>query len=481
MSSVRARFAPSPTGNLHVGGARTALFSYLYARHHGGVFVLRIEDTDLQRNSAESLEGIISALQWLGLEWDEGPFLQSERLAIYREQVDKLLAQGRAYKCYCSPEELQRMREERLQRGAPPRYDQRCWHLTAQERQEREEAGTPYVIRFRAESEGETIIPDRVRGEVRFDNQQVDDFVIVKSDGMPTYQLAVVVDDALMGITDVIRGEEHLSNTPKQVQLYRALGFVPPRFAHIPLILAEDRSKLSKRHGAVWVGQFEADGYLPEALVNYLALLGWAYDDKTEIFNSEELIRAFDLDGVSKNPAIFDYEKLLWMNGLYIRALTPAELGERLYTRLKGIVPDEMSASEKARLERILALIQPRMRTLNEAPDQVRTFYADSVAYDEASVRKFFGREYVPGLFAGLLEAFVSLDPFAEDAIERVFQEIRERLDMKLGDIIQPVRVAVTGSTVSPPMYETLAVLGRAKTCERLRAAAAYIKRNPQR
>lgn len=477
MKPVRVRFAPSPTGHLHVGGARTALFNYLFARHHGGTFILRIEDTDTQRNTEDSVEGILEALQWLGLNWDEGPFFQSQRLPLYREHAERLLAAGRAYPCFCTPEELDQMREEQRARGEAPRYDGRCFRLSPEERERRLAAGMPHVVRFRARTEGETVVNDLIRGEVRVPNATLDDFVIIRSDGMPTYQFAVVVDDALMGITHVIRGEEHLPNTPKQLQIYEALGYTPPQFAHIPLILAEDRSKLSKRHGAVWVGQFRSEGYLADALVNYLALLGWAYDDHTEIFTRDELIRYFSLEKVSKHSAVFDYKKLAWMNGVYIRSLSLDAFFEAALPVLReaGAVPEELDEEEQERLKKILALLQTRIGTLKELPPQVKYFYTPPEAYEPQAVQKFFTREYVPRLFARLQEAFAALPSFTEAELEAVFQGLREEFGLKLGDVIQPVRVAVTGTTVSPPMYETLALLGREETCARIAAAADFV------
>lgn len=477
MKPVRVRFAPSPTGHLHVGSARTALFNYLYARHTGGTFVLRIEDTDSQRNTEESLAGILEGLKWLGLTWDEGPYYQSQRLPLYQEHVQRLLAKGRAYHCFCTPEELDAMRDAQRKRGEAPRYDGRCFHLSEAEREAKLSAGTPHVIRFRANGEGETVVNDLIRGEVRFPNATIDDFVIIKSDGMATYQFAVVVDDALMEITHVIRGEDHVSNTPKQIQLYEALGYEPPQFAHIPLILAEDRSKLSKRHGAVWVGQFREEGYLPDAFVNYLALLGWAYDDRTEIFSRDELIKYFTLEKVSKHAAVFDYKKLAWMNGVYIRELSLDAFVDIALPVLQeaGAVPQEISAQERERLGQILALLQTRVGTLRELPDQVRPFYEDPEGYDPKAVKKFFTREYVPALFKRLNQAFAELPNFGEEEIESVFQTLRESFELKLGDVIQPVRVAVTGTTVSPPMYETLALMGREATCRRIESAAQYV------
>ncbi|MFY9204018.1 MAG: glutamate--tRNA ligase, partial [Limnochordia bacterium] len=337
MNQVRVRFAPSPTGYLHVGGARTALFNYLYAKHHHGVFVLRIEDTDLARSTEASTRAILDSMAYLGLDWDEGPekggdygpYFQSQRLELYKEYAEKLLSMGRAYECYCTPEELDQIRQEAAAQGRDPKYDGRCRNLTDTQRREFVRQGRKPVIRFKADFEGTTLVDDLIRGQVIFDNNQLDDFVIIKSDGMPTYNFAVVIDDALMRITHVIRGEDHLSNTPKQIQIYQALGFAVPQFAHIPMILGPDRTRLSKRHGATSVGQFQEEGYLAEAMVNYLALLGWAYDDSQTIFSKTELIEKFSLSKVSKNPAVFDLAKLQWMNGVYIRELSLDELYQR--------------------------------------------------------------------------------------------------------------------------------------------------------
>lgn len=477
MSTVRVRFAPSPTGPLHVGGARTALFNYLYAKHHDGQFILRIEDTDRERNSEESLRGILDALQWLGLPWDEGPFFQSKRLDLYEKHINHLLETNRAYACFCTAEELEVMRNEQRARNEAPRYDGRCFTLSEEERRTKQEAGEPHVIRFRANNEGDMVVDDLIRGQVQFANAVVDDFVIVKSDGMPTYQLAVVVDDADMNITHVIRGEEHLSNTPKQVQLYEALGYTPPRFAHIPLILAEDRSKLSKRHGSVWVGQFREDGYLPEALVNYLALVGWAYDDKTELFSREELIQYFSFEGVSKHSAIFDYKKLAWMNGTYIRALSIEQFYEQAVPVLQAAqaIPETLSADDKERLMQILSLLQTRVGTLAELPSQVAYFFADEITFDPKAVERFFGRDYIIRLFEYLLAQFRAVNNFNEEELAPIFKRFGKENDLKMGDVMQPVRVAVTGTTMSPPMYDTLMLLGRQTTLQRLEEAIEYV------
>ncbi|HHV43278.1 MAG TPA: glutamate--tRNA ligase [Firmicutes bacterium] len=481
MEQVRVRFAPSPTGYLHVGGARTALFNWLFARHHGGVFVLRIEDTDTERSTKESMECILESMRWLGLDWDEGPevggdygpYLQSERGEYYQEAVEKLLRMGRAYKCYCTPEELDEMREKALAEGRAPKYDGRCRDLTPEECAKLEAMGRKPVIRFKTNMDGETVINDLIRGPVTFANEVLDDFVLVKSDGGPTYNFAVVVDDVAMGITHVIRGEDHLSNTPRQIQLYEALGYALPQFAHIPMILGPDRKRLSKRHGATSVMEYEGAGYLPEAFVNYLALLGWAYDDHTELFTREELIAKFTLDKVSKNPAVFDNKKLLWMNGVYLRDLPLEDLVKRgvPWMQRAGYLPEELDDKLRDKVSKVFAAVQTRVRTLEELVNASYYFFTDAPQYDQSMVQKFLVKEYVPDMLKQLLERLLPLEPFTEETIEKVFVSLQQELDIGLGKLIQPVRVAVTGTNVSPGMYEVLALLGKAKTCERIRHA----------
>lgn len=481
MEQVRVRFAPSPTGYLHVGGARTALFNWLFARHHGGVFVLRIEDTDTERSTKESMECILESMRWLGLDWDEGPevggdygpYLQSERGEYYQEAVEKLLRMGRAYKCYCTPEELDEMREKALAEGRAPKYDGRCRDLTPEECAKLEAMGRKPVIRFKTNMDGETVINDLIRGPVTFANEVLDDFVLVKSDGGPTYNFAVVVDDVAMGITHVIRGEDHLSNTPRQIQLYEALGYALPQFAHIPMILGPDRKRLSKRHGATSVMEYEGAGYLPEAFVNYLALLGWAYDDHTELFTREELIAKFTLDKVSKNPAVFDNKKLLWMNGVYLRDLPLEDLVKRgvPWMQRSGYLPEELDDKLRDKVSKVFAAVQTRVRTLEELVNASYYFFTDAPQYDQSMVQKFLVKEYVPDMLKQLLERLLPLEPFTEETIEKVFVSLQQELDIGLGKLIQPVRVAVTGTNVSPGMYEVLALLGKAKTCERIRHA----------
>jgi len=486
MDQVRVRFAPSPTGYLHVGGARTALFNYLFAKHHNGTFVLRIEDTDLARSTDESTKVILDGLKYLGLDWDEGPekggdygpYFQTQRLEIYREYANRLLAAGRAYECFCTPEELDAMRKEALEHKRDPKYDGRCRHLTEEQRQEYLRQGRKSVLRFKANYEGVTVVNDLIRGQVTFDNNQLDDFVIWKSDGMPTYNFAVVVDDALMKITHVIRGEDHLSNTPKQIQIYEALGFPVPEFAHIPMILGPDKAKLSKRYGATSVAQFFEEGYLSSAMVNYLALLGWSYDDSQTIFSKDELIEKFSLDKVSKNPAVFDIKKLQWMNGVYIRELSLDQFVDTALPWLQrwGFIPQEPNQEQLAKATEVLKILQERIKQLTELKEAAYYFFEDELHYDEKAVQKILFKPGIAEILTELLTGLLAVKEYTQENLEPIFHQAQEKFGCKLGDIIQPVRVAVTGTNVSPGIYEVLAILGRAKTCQRIKDALALIK-----
>lgn len=485
MERVRVRFAPSPTGYLHVGGARTALFNWLFARHHGGDFILRIEDTDQVRSTEESVQAILDGMSWLGLDWDEGPgkdggygpYFQTGRLDLYKKYAQELLDAGRAYYCYCTPEELDERRKKMQEAGEAPRYDQRCLHLTEEEAEKYRAEGRKPVIRFKAKNSGKTIVDDLVRGKVVFDNEVIDDFVIFKSDGMPTYNFAVVVDDYLMKISHVIRGEDHLSNTPKQIQIYEALGWEVPKFAHISMILGPDRTRLSKRHGATSVMQYKADGYLPEAMVNYLALLGWSYNATDNLFTKDQLVEYFSLDGVSKNPAVFDLAKLQWMNGVYIREASLDRLVELMkpYLLDAGYITEELSQPEEERLRGIVAEMQTRLKTLDEIVELTTYFFKDVEEYEEKALKNL-KKEYVPELLERLADIFSTLEPFNQETVEKEFKKLQEEYDLKLGKLIHPVRAALTGRTVSPGIYDTIVLIGQEEVVKRLRAGAQKAK-----
>jgi len=490
MSKVRVRFAPSPTGYLHVGGARTALYNWLFARQQGGTFVLRIEDTDLARSTEESVRGILEGMKFLGLDWDEGPevggnygpYFQTERLGLYREYAQQLMDAGRAYECFCTPEELEEQRRVQREQKLDLHYDGRCRHLTEEQKQAYRAEGRVPVIRFVAETEGQTVIPDLIRGPVVFPNNQVDDFVIIKSDGVPTYNFAVVIDDALMEITHVIRGEDHIPNTPKQIQLYKALGFPIPAFAHIPMILGSDKTRLSKRHGATSVTQFRDEGYLPDAMVNYLALLGWGYDDSQTLFSRAELIEKFSLERVSKNPAVFDFQKLQWMNGVYIRELSLDEFYEKTlpYLHNAGLVPGEPSAEQKQMIMAVLKEMQSRIKLLSEVVEMSRYFFTEDFQYNEDAARKILLKGEGKTVLEHLRQALSQVQEFNHAELEPVFNGAVESLGLKLGKVIQPLRVAVTGTNVSPGIYEVLEIVGKERTLARIDRALAWIAQAEQ-
>jgi glutamyl-tRNA synthetase len=468
---VRVRYAPAPTGFLHVGGARTALYDWLFARHHGGVFVLRVEDTDRERSTEESVRAIQDALGWLGIEWDEGPgvggphgpYRQTERLDIYREASDRLLAEGNAYRCWCTPEELEERRRATLARGRPWRYDRRCLQRSEEERARLEEEGRPAAIRFRAPGR-EVVVRDVIRGEARFPASDIDDFVIMRSTGFPTYLLAAAVDDWKMEMTHVIRGEDLFSSTPRQILLLEALGAERiPEYAHLPLIVGPDRQPLSKRHGAVAVETFREEGFLPEAMVNYLALLGWSLDDHTTYFTRDDLVKHFDLSRVARNPAAFDRRKLEAINGHYIREMAPDRLAELLAESLSA----EGIQTDPGVVRRAVPLVQERMKLLTEAPDLLRFLFEDVQPNEKA-------RKVLAGQEAHLTEALARLESLGEwtvDSIRGTLEGLAEERGLSRTKAFQPIRAAVTGSTVSPPLFESMTLLGRERSLERLRAA----------
>jgi glutamyl-tRNA synthetase len=463
--SIRTRFAPSPTGYLHIGGVRTALFNWLFARHHRGVFILRIEDTDVARSSEEYLSAILDGLKWLGLAWDEGPYFQSQRADLYREHVERLVEAGKAYRCYCTPEELEERRQHALAAGDKPKYDGRCRARTDHP------AGLPSVIRFKSPEEGETVVDDLVKGRVAFKNEELDDLIILRSDGTPTYNFVVVVDDALMGITHVIRGDDHLNNTPRQIHLYEALGYPPPAFAHLPLILGQDRTRLSKRHGATSITAYQEMGYVPNALVNYLARLGWSYGDQ-EIFSREELIEKFSLEGAGRSAGIFNPEKLLWLNAHYIKEGDSQEIAQQL---IPFLLQRGVKAELNERLIKVIRSLQPRAKTMVEMAGMAEFYFKDDFPYDEKGSRKFLRPELSPFL-TSLLEGLRGSDDFAEANLERFFRQLIEQQGLKLNQAAQGVRVALTGKTTSPGLFEVMEGIGREQVIRRLERALGYIE-----
>jgi len=473
---VRVRFAPSPTGYLHVGGARTALFNWVFARHHGGVFILRIEDTDRVRSTEESVGGILSSMRWLGLDWDEGPgvggeyepYFQMQRLPFYRAVMEQLLQQGKAYYCYCTPQELEQRRKAALSAGKPPGYDRRCRLLTPKERAVFEAEDRKSAVRFAMPLEGETIVDDLIHGRVHFANEQLDDLVIMKADSTPTYNFAVVVDDMLMRISHVIRADEHLANTPRQIRIYEALGYPLPRFAHVSMILGEDRAKLSKRHGATSLGDYHGSGYLPEAMFNFLALLGWAYDDKTEIMTQQEIVERFALERVNPSPAVFSKDKLDWMNGVYIRQLRTDDLATRLLPFLEraGLNVDVEI------VQRLVPLIQERIKVLADAIDLVDFFFQEEIAFEpQLLIGKKMGPADSLAALRSVHRVLDELSAFDEETLEGTLRHLAQQLGLKAGQLFGIIRAAVTGKSVAPPLFGTLSILGKERVLIRIQNA----------
>jgi len=465
---VRVRFAPSPTGHLHIGGARTALFNWLFARQNGGTFVLRIEDTDRTRSTEEYIQSILEGMEWLKLDWDEGPYRQTDRFDIYRTYTERLLREGKAYRCYCLPEELERRRQVARAQGRQPKYDGRCKSLRKPLPDR-----TP-VVRFNMPQEGETVVHDLIRGSIVFDTAQLDDFIIMRSDGTPTYNFTVVVDDVDMKITHVIRGDDHLNNTPKQMHIYRALGYEVPAFAHLPMILGPDKARLSKRHGATSVIAYKEQGYLHDALVNYLVRLGWSYGDQ-EVFTRDELIRYFAFEHVGKAAAVFNPDKLLWLNGQYIMHTSPERLAELVTPFLisENII-EEGQSIDKGWLSRAIGTLQERSKTLAELAVSLRFYITDAIEYNQKAKEKFLNEKSLPYLIE-VFESLRGLDHFVAPEIEKVVKSIVEKQNMKLGNIAQPVRVAITGKTESPGIFEVLEIVGKEKTLTRLEKAIKTI------
>lgn len=476
--AVRVRFAPSPTGALHIGGARTALFNWLFARNQGGTFILRIEDTDRARSTQEANRAIFHGLEWLGLDWDEGPniggnygpYYQTERLQIHQQHAEQLVREGKAYYCFCTPEELEKKRKESAARKEAPRYDGKCRKLAESEIKQLVESGKPRVVRFLLPPVGETVVNDLVRGKVVFKNELLDDFVILKSDGFPTYNFACVVDDRLMEITHVIRGDDHLSNTPRQILLYQAFGWELPKFAHIPMILGKDKARMSKRHGATSVIAYSDIGYLPEAMLNYIARLGWAHGDD-EIFSRDELIEKFSLEGVSKSSAVFDTEKLNWLNGKYIRAILP----ERLVDLCEPLLVEAYGDHDFEHIKKVVLAFHDRLVLIPDIVPLSKYFFTDDFEYDKKGVEKHFKSEHGKKILEALKERLAKVDPFTKEKIEPVFKELAKEMNVKLGVVIHPCRLALTGTLQSPPMYDVVEILGKKKAIERIEQAIKII------
>ncbi len=475
-STVRVRFAPSPTGYLHIGGARTALFNFLFARKTGGQFLLRIEDTDLVRSSPEMTGNILDSLRWLGLSWEGEPVRQSERRLQHEAVCRDLLHRGLAYPCFCDPEELKKKKENAPQNGADYRYDRTCFGVPSGEAEKRMREGTPYAVRFKV-PDGKTVFRDRVRGEVSFDNAGIDDFVLLRSDGSPVYQVAVVADDHAMGITCVIRGDDHLSNTPKQVLLYRALGWPEPEFAHVPMILGPDKKRLSKRHGATSVEEYRRQGILPEALRNFLALLGWSPGGDREILSLDEMIEAFSLSNVSGKSAVFDETKLAWMNQQYLQNLSEEALVERVLPFLPAGTVDPESENGRRLLSGLVRMMRPRVQKLSEYFGQGRYFFIDPADYDSEAVRKHWADPSVAGILDALAADLSTVAEWNAAEIEKSVRKLADQLKIKAGQVIHPVRLALTGSGASPGLFELMEALGSETVLRRLEQAAAWIRK----
>jgi glutamyl-tRNA synthetase len=475
MTTIRTRFAPSPTGYLHIGGARTALFNWLFARHHKGVFILRIEDTDAERSTPEAIQAIIESMKWMGLDWDEGPYYQTQRYSLYREHAYRLLETGKAYRCYCTLAELDAKRKQAQAEGRNTGYDRTC-----RDRADQPE-GKPYVIRLKVPLEGTTVVPDLVQGEVTFPNVELDDLILLRSNGSPTYNFCVVVDDVTMQITHVIRGNDHLSNTPKQILLYQAFGYPIPQFAHIPLILGQDKTKLSKRHAAVSVLSYRDNGFLPEALVNFLARLGWGYGDQ-EIFTVQEMIEKFTLEGVGKSAGVFNTEKLLWTNQHYLKQADLQRLATLLLPYLEQKYPHPTSpingeelSKELEWLQQVIVTLQERSKTLVEMADAMAYYFAETITYQEKAIKKCF----VPGtdtMLDALIASLETVADFTPTNLDQVLHAFAQQHSLELGKVAQPIRVALTGGSASPGIFDVMALLGKETVIKRLRRAVEWIR-----
>lgn len=475
---VRVRFAPSPTGHLHLGGARTAIYNWLLAKKYGGTFILRIEDTDIKRLFPGAIEGILDSLSWLGLNWNEGPLVggdygpyqQSKRMELYRNAAYKLLEEGKAYRCFCEPKELEERRRIALKEKRPPMYDERCKKLSKKEIDELLKMKKPFAIRLKIPETGVTEINDLIHGKIVFKNKFIEDFVLLRSNGNPTYNHSCVVDDNAMKISLVIRGDDHIPNTPKQVNIYKALGYPILKFAHLPMILGPDGSKLSKRHGATAVGEYEEAGYLPQTMLNFLTLLGWSYDDKTTIFSKNDLINKFSIEHVSKNPAIFDTKKLDWMNGYYIRNLTVKELAELItpFLQNKELVPKKISKDIRSRIEEIVPIIQERIKLLSDVVPLTDFLFKEKIKIEEKALKDAKKTENKEKIINLTISKLASLKEFSKERIEKALREVLDELSVKAGKAFMLIRIAISGKKVSPPLFESIYILGKDRTIQRL-------------
>ena len=459
--TIKVRFAPSPTGYLHIGGARPALFNWLFARHHKGTFILRIEDTDRERSEDRFWKQILEDLEWLGLNWDEGPIFQYDRKDIYDRYAQQLIQEEKAYHCFCAPKQIQ-----------DKSYNQKCpcGQIQPDQAKSKIAAGEAASIRFRTPHEGNTEFKDLVRKRVSFDNKEIDDFIIIRSNGQPTYNLSVTIDDALNEITHVIRGDDHISNTPKQIMLYQALNFQIPQFVHIPMIMGPDNTRLSKRHGATAVGEYRKKGYLPQAMINYLALLGWAYNDRQTIFSLPELIEKFSLQKVSKKAAIFDPQKMEWMNGKYIRKINDEEFISHAlpYLSHAGLISEDLLQEPTQDIKQIVLSVRDRMKLFSDLPELVNFFFTKKIRYTEEAHEKIFSQPNNLPMLKELHQRLERLETFDEEAIDTIFQELIKERGLKLGDLIHPVRSAVSGKTTGPGIFLMLVLLGKDRVLERL-------------
>jgi nondiscriminating glutamyl-tRNA synthetase len=479
--TVRVRFAPSPTGYLHLGGARTALYNWLFARHMKGTFVLRIEDTDEARSTDESVGAILESMKWLGLDWDEGPGREKPEFApyfqmkaneqgVYKKYADKLVAEGKAYKCFCTPEEVEEMRKTAQSAKKVPKYDGRCRSLTAEQVKQKESQGLKPVIRLKVPEDGKTVFDDIIRGHVEFENHMLDDFIIVKNSGVPTYNFAVVVDDVRMKITHIIRGDDHLSNTPKQIHLYNALGWQVPVFAHISMILGSDGSRLSKRHGHTSVLEYKTEGYLPAAMINYLALLGWSTEDSQQVFELNELVEKFSLERCSKSPAVFDPKKLEWMNGEYIRKTGGEKLPDVFFkwageTGMAG----QMKGWDKALLSKILTMEFEKVKLLKDVPGLVDFFFVDNVEYNPEAVQKTLKTDTAQKVLAGALLKLTTQEDFSASALEILARDTAAEHGLKAGQVFHPMRVALSGRTTGPSLFHMMEIMGKDEVIRRIK------------